>query len=121
MTERVAKYIHLSLGTLCVILGLIGAVLPVMPTTVFMILAAFFFTKGSPKLRQKLLDNAYFGPTIRTWEETGAIPRRVKVISIAMMGTAFTVSLFYLPTIWLVIQGGLITIAIAYILTRPDA
>ncbi|PTQ72642.1 YbaN family protein [Celeribacter persicus] len=122
MTDRMSKYMHLTLGWLCVLLGAIGAVLPVMPTTGFLILAAFFFTKGSPRLRQWLLDHAQFGPTIRAWEETGAIPRRIKVISISMMMLSFVpTTLMGVPWPWIAIQAVLIATGALYILTRPDA
>lgn len=117
-----SKYLHLTLGWLCVALGFIGAVLPVMPTTGFLILAAFFFTKGSPRLRQWLLNHAHFGPTIRAWEETGAIPRRIKILSISMMMLSFVpTTLMGVPWPWIAVQAVLIALGALYILTRPDA
>ncbi|NIY80211.1 DUF454 domain-containing protein [Celeribacter sp. HF31] len=122
MTDRIVKYIHLTLGALCVALGVIGVFLPVMPTTIFLILAAFFFTKGSPRLRQMLLDNARFGPSIQNWEETGAIPRRIKLLSITMMMSSFIPTLLLrVPPLYLGLQAVLIGIGALYILTRPDA
>ncbi|MCA0045189.1 YbaN family protein [Celeribacter litoreus] len=121
MTERLSRYIHFSLGALCIALGFIGIFLPVMPTTVFILLAAFFFTKGSPRVRQWLLDHAHFGPSIRAWEETGAIPRRIKWIAISMMAVTFGVCLFFLPPLVLTLQAALMIIGALYILTRPDA
>lgn len=121
MTERITKYIHLTLGVFCVALGFIGIFLPVMPTTVFLILAAFFFTKGSPRLRQWLINHGHFGPGIRAWEETGAIPRRIKALSIAMMLSSFIPTLLLgiaLP--YLGLQALLIATGALYILTRPD-
>ncbi|WP_417275354.1 YbaN family protein [Celeribacter halophilus] len=122
MTDRIVKLIHLTLGTLCVILGFIGAFLPVMPTTIFVILAAFFFTKGSPRLRSYLLEHRIFGPNIRAWEETGAIPRRIKVVSISMMLLSFVPTLLLrVPPLYLGLQAVLIGAGAAYILSRPDA
>lgn len=122
MTDRIVKYIHLTLGALCVMLGFVGVFLPVMPTTIFLILAAFFFTKGSPRLRGWLLNHGHFGPSIRTWEETGAIPRRIKVVSVTMMLSSFIPTLILrVPPIYLGLQAVLIAIGALYILTRPDA
>ncbi|SFI53564.1 YbaN family protein [Celeribacter neptunius] len=121
MTDRIIRYIHLTLGVFCVALGFIGVFLPVMPTTIFLILAAFFFTKGSPRLRQWLLDHAHFGPGIRAWEKTGAIPRRIKAISITMMMMSFIPTLLLaVPPIYLGLQAALIGAGALYILTRPD-
>ncbi|WP_417267021.1 YbaN family protein [Celeribacter baekdonensis] len=122
MVARMSKYVHLALGGLCVALGLIGAVLPVMPTTVFLILAAFFFTKGSPRLRMWLLDHAHFGPLIRDWEATGAIPRRIKILSLSMMAASFGICVILgLPAYVLIAQAVLMSAGAAYILTRPDS
>nr|WP_319250314.1 YbaN family protein [uncultured Celeribacter sp.] len=116
------KLLHLMLGCLCVLLAAIGAVLPVMPTTVFLILAAFFFTKGSPRLRQWLLDNPRIGPTIRDWEATGAIPRRIKLLSVSMMAGSFVLACFLDMHIALrVLHFALIAAGSAYVLSRPDA
>lgn len=117
-----SKYIHLALGWACVALGMIGVVLPVLPTTVFFILAAFFFSKGSPRLRGWLINHAKFGPSIRAWEETGAIPRRAKQMAIAMMsGTFLICALIGLPVWVLLSQVVLMGTGAAYILSRPDA
>ena len=122
MTEQMRKLLHLVLGCLCVLLAAIGAVLPVMPTTVFLILAAFFFTKGSPRLRQWLLDNPRIGPTIRDWEATGAIPRRIKLLSVSMMAGSFVLACFLDMHIALrLLHFGLIAAGSAYVLSRPDA
>jgi len=81
-----------------------------------------FFTKGSPRLRSYLLEHRIFGPNIRAWEETGAIPRRIKVVSISMMLLSFVPTLLLrVPPLYLGLQAVLIGAGAAYILTRPDA
>lgn len=116
------RYVHLSLGWLCLALGAVGAVLPIMPTTVFIILAAFFFTKGSPRLRQWLLDSPHFGPPIRAWEETGAIPRRIKVLALTMMACGLALSAYFgFSQMVLVVQALCMAAVSAYIVSRPDA
>lgn len=116
------KYTHLALGWICVGLGLIGAVLPLLPTTVFFILAAFFFTKGSPRLRHWMITHPKLGPPIQNWEETGSIAPRIKLIALAMMGLTLAMSVaFALPVKVILIQSLCMSAAALYILTRPNS
>lgn len=68
----------LALGLAFVALGVIGAILPLMPTTIFLILAAGCFARSSPRLERWLLEHARFGPALRAWRAERAIPRRAK-------------------------------------------
>ena len=81
----VTKVLYLIAGMICLLLGLIGVVLPLLPTTPFVLLAAFCFSRSSEKLHRKLLENKLFGPLIRDWEESGVIPLKAKCIGSAMM------------------------------------
>lgn len=76
------KYFLVSGGVLCVTLGSIGIVLPGIPTTPFLLLAAACFARSSPRFHKKLLDNKVFGPVIRDWEENRTIPRKAKIIGL---------------------------------------
>ena len=66
------------LGLFLVALGIIGAFLPLMPTTIFLILAAGCFARSSPRLEAWLLDHPRHGPALRAWRAEGAISRRGK-------------------------------------------
>jgi len=89
-----ARYLYFSLGCLLVALGIIGAMLPVMPTTIFLILAAACFARSSPAWERWLLEHPRFGHTLRSWREEGAIPRRAKLLACIGMTIGFV--LFYI-------------------------
>ncbi|MBU0946484.1 MAG: YbaN family protein [Proteobacteria bacterium] len=76
------KYFLVSGGLLCVSLASIGVFLPGLPTTPFLLLAAACFTRSSPRLHKKLLDNKVFGGLIRNWEENRTVPRKAKIIGL---------------------------------------
>lgn len=116
-----SKFFYMALGWGAVGLGLLGVVLPVLPTTPFLLVAAFAFGKSSPTARNWLIEHAHFGPTIRDWEERGAISRRAKVLATSMMALVLAVSIWKGLPLWvLILQGGLITAGAAFVLTRPD-
>ena len=122
MTDVFGRYLHLGLGWLCVGLALLGVLLPLLPTTVFLILAAYFFTKGSPRARAWLLDHAHFGPPIRAWEDSGAIAPKYKRIAVGMMGTVLLLSVLFGLKPWIIaVQALCMSCAATYILTRPNA
>jgi len=75
---RLVRLGWIALGWFFTGLGVIGALLPVMPTTIFLILAAACFARGSPRLERWLLDHPRFGPTLVAWRRDGAIGRRAK-------------------------------------------
>ncbi|WP_448247184.1 YbaN family protein [Thalassotalea agariperforans] len=60
----------------------LGVVLPLLPTTPFLLVATACFAKSSPRFHQKLLDNKVFGPLITNWRETRSIPKKAKVIAL---------------------------------------
>jgi uncharacterized membrane protein YbaN (DUF454 family) len=115
------RILWLVCGLAFLALGLIGVVLPVLPTTPFLLLAAGCFAKSSPRLHGWLLSHRVFGPPIRNWEENGAISRRAKRLAVGSMAAVFAVSLM-LGLSWpvLLAQGALIAVGCGFVLTRPD-
>ena len=108
-------------GLLALGLGIVGIFLPVLPTTPLVLLAAFCFGNGSPRLRAWIVAHRSFGPMIADWETTGAIPRRVKYFACAVMGVTFLTCLMLgLPPHLLWIQGILMGLGAIYVVTRPD-
>jgi uncharacterized membrane protein YbaN (DUF454 family) len=91
--NRVTHALIFSAGWLSFSLGAIGVVLPVLPTTPFMILAAACFAKTSPRFHKWLLANKVFGPLIKNWQEERFIERRVKMRALAIIALTFIVSI----------------------------
>lgn len=79
------------LGWTCVGLGAIGVVMPVMPTVPFLLLAAFCFERGSPKLHQWLMEHRTFGPSLRHWRNHRVIRPYAKALSLSCISA----SVFY--------------------------
>lgn len=112
----------LALGWCLVALGFVGAFLPVLPTTPFLILAAACFARSSARLERRLLEHPRFGPTLREWRERGAIPRRAKAM--ALFGTALGFLLFLAtghhgPALTLAVVALMLS-GIGYVFTRPS-
>jgi len=81
------------LGWLFFGLGVLGAVLPVLPTTPFMLLAAWAFSNSSRRFEHWLLEHRWFGPGVKRWRAHRVVPARVKRVSYATMLVTFTLSL----------------------------
>ncbi|ARO15901.1 inner membrane protein ybaN (plasmid) [Ketogulonicigenium robustum] len=109
------------LGCLMVVLGVIGAVLPLMPTTVFLILAAWCFGRSSPRLEAWLLNHPRFGPTLRAWRKDGAIPLRAKYFAVGGITLGYALFFWGARPGWLLAIGVLIPMAAIamWIVTRP--
>jgi len=121
MSSSAKRGVYFALGLLMLALGIVGAFLPVMPTTIFIILAAWCFGRSSPRFEGWLLGHATFGPPLRAWREQGAIPRRGKIM--AWTGMALGYGLFWLskPGPWVAVGVSLIFVAGAvYVGTRPE-
>lgn len=88
------RAVFILAGSLCVLLGLIGLVLPIMPTTIFLILAAACFARASTRFYNLLLNSPAFGPAIREWRSHRSIPWRTKLVALAITAASFAVSIF---------------------------
>ncbi|MGB3739536.1 MAG: YbaN family protein [Pontixanthobacter sp.] len=84
--------LFLAGGIVAVALAAIGAVLPIMPTVPFLLLAVFCFARSNPEWEARILDHPTWGPQVRDWRERRAIARRSKVLAILAMtaGAVFT-------------------------------
>ncbi|MDE2935961.1 MAG: YbaN family protein [Chloroflexota bacterium] len=91
--DRLRRYLLMAFGVLCLSLGAIGVVVPGLPTTVFVILAAWAFVRSCPVLHRWLLENRLFGPRLRAWYEDPTLPRVGKLLIIAAIATSITISI----------------------------
>jgi len=107
-------------GALALLLGIIGIALPLLPTTPFLLLAAFCFSKGSERVHDWLVAHPRLGTPIREWREHGAISRRAKVAAgIAMVLAIVAAAAFGAPRNILLLQAGVMVFVALFIFTRP--
>jgi uncharacterized membrane protein YbaN (DUF454 family) len=98
--SRLMRLIYLWLGFAALLLGALGVVLPVLPTTPFVLLAAACFARSSARFHQHLLTHRIAGPIVREWEQHRSMPPGVKPWAFVLMGVSFGVSIFLVPSPW---------------------
>lgn len=109
------KALYILLGTLSLILGIIGIFLPLLPTTPFLLLAAALYVRSSPRLYDWLLNQKYLGPYIRNFRENKAIPLRAKIVSVSLIWITMLYCIFCLvPYVWLKVVLLLIATGTSY-------
>jgi uncharacterized membrane protein YbaN (DUF454 family) len=102
-------------------LGLLGVLLPGLPTVPFVLLAAFAAARGSPRLRARLLAHRRFGPLIRDWERDGTVSRRAKWLATAMMAASAVLLGLFAARAWQAALGIAAMAAVAaWLWRRPE-
>ncbi|WP_300213383.1 YbaN family protein [Rhodoferax sp.] len=91
------RWVWLLCGALCLLLGVIGIVLPLLPTTPFVLLAAYCFSLGSARYEQWLLTHPRFGPMVRDWRSQRAVPLRAKQVAWTTMAISSGVAWWFMP------------------------
>ena len=94
MKSKSLRAVYIALGTASLSLGILGAFLPGLPTTVFVLIAAYFYSKSSDRLYQALINSKRFGKVIRDWEESKIMPSRAKFIAYTSMLISSVVVLY---------------------------
>ena len=114
------RILWIGLGSLALALGLLGIVLPLLPTTPFLLLAAYAFARSSERLHDWLVTHPRLGRPIADWRREGAVSRRAKALALAAMALAFGAGLLADPgpTV-LAIHAVVLLLAAAFVLTRP--
>ncbi|WP_066797939.1 YbaN family protein [Sphingomonas soli] len=114
------RHLYLIAGFFSLGLAVIGAILPVMPTTIFVILAAYCFARSSPALEARLLNHPGFGPHIIAWRERGAISRKGKVAASIAFAASILVALIFAPWPWSVAPIVAALVIGSWIWSRPE-
>jgi uncharacterized protein len=120
---RFGKVFYIIVGWFCVALGLLGVIMPLLPTTPFLLLAVWAFGKSSPALAERIRSHAVLGPPIRDWQDHGVIPLYAKVLALLMMTAS--AGYLWLKADWPAWVLTAVTFGFAavssYILSRPSA
>lgn len=115
------RTILISLGLLCVGLGFVGVFVPGIPTTIFLIIALWAFTKSSEKLRHWLLNHKRFGPILNNWQEHKVVPRRAKILMVVLMSLAVVLFYYSLQNLYLTIGLIIVLVSVAiYVISLPS-
>ena len=123
LVKKIKNLLLVILGLICLGLGIIGYIMPGLPGTIWLILAATFFVKSSDRLYNFVVDNRLFGAQVKTFLKTGAMSLRAKTMSLIYMWGFYIISivlepyglLFKIPVAVLALAGTI------YILSRPTA
>jgi len=123
---RIKKYIYIGLGILATIIGIIGIFIPILPTTPFLLLAAYLFSKSSERFLHWLLTNKLCGNYIDNYRSGRGLPLKQKVLTVLLLWVTIGLSVFvFVDTLWVQILLLLIALAVTLHLImiktcRPD-
>ena len=120
MSAATPRRLWAVVGGISLAIGVVGIVIPLLPTTPFLILAAYCFSRGSRRLHDWLLGHPVFGPPVRDWREHRAVSRRAKFSAMIAIALIFALSVFLEAPGWALALQGVILVSVAvYLLTRP--
>ncbi len=115
MVSDFKKFLLILAGSFSLILGLIGIVVPLLPTTPFLLLSAACFFKSSDKLYKKLISNKYLGSYIKNYREKKGVPRKIKIVAISTLwATILFSAICIINLIWFKILLLIIASAVTY-------
>lgn len=118
--SKALRALLMTSGFISVGLGIIGAILPVLPTTPFLILAAVCFSYSSEKFFNKIINNKYFGKNVKDYLEGRGIPMKAKIAAISILWISIGVSAWFIQILWIKILLPTLAVFISwFILNKP--
>lgn len=121
MRQNDAKYIYLVIGWIFTGLGFVGVFLPLLPTTPFLLVAVWAFSKSSPALKKWLYEHPKFGPYISDWFDHGVVSQKAKILSVSMMALGLGFTVYSSGNIYVILTVTMVLVATAtFIMTRPS-
>lgn len=108
------------MGVCALALGGLGVVLPLLPTTPFLILAAYCFARSHPEWEARLLNHPRTGPAIIAWRERGAIPLIAKRLATLMLAISAVAGWFTLPGDWRYLPLSIGVVILLWMWSRPS-
>ena len=114
------RRLYLAGGLISMALGAVGALLPLMPTVPFLLLAVYCFARSNPAWEKRILDHPHWGPQVRDWRDRRAISRRAKTLAIGAMTTGAVFTYFTLGAPYYWISIAILVIAGSWIATRNE-
>jgi uncharacterized membrane protein YbaN (DUF454 family) len=115
------RILWLLVGCGALVAAVVGAILPLVPTTPFLLVGVFAFSRSSPRLEAWLLQHPHLGPPIDAWRRNGAISRRTKAVAVAtMVATPIASLAFGVGTGILLLQCAVLAAVAVFVLSRPE-
>jgi uncharacterized protein len=114
------RWLYIAIGWVFVVAGMIGVVVPGWPTTIFIILATYFFARSSPRFYNYVMNHRIFGPLIRDWRDGKGMTARAKTIAVTTIVLTITLSISVIPvTAVKVLLGMIMVVLCSYLLSLP--
>lgn len=113
--------LYTLLAILCIALALLGLVIPGLPTTPFLLLAAWAANRGSPRLHRWLIHHRHLGPPLRDWEQQRAVRPRAKLLAVTLLAASWGLMLWrgIAPAVLVPLTLAFVAVA-AFVVTRPS-
>jgi uncharacterized membrane protein YbaN (DUF454 family) len=120
MMAGLKRRLYLTLGVCSAAMGAAGVALPLVPTTPFLLVSVWAFSRSSPRLQRWIETHPRFGPPLAAWRERRAIPRRAKALAAAALATSWSVTAVAVGGVLVPVVSGVALSGVAlWILTRP--
>ena len=120
MTGGLKRRLYLALGVLSAVMGAAGVVLPLVPTTPFLLVSVWAFSRSSPRFQRYIETHPRFGPPLAAWRERRAIPRRAKALAAVALAASWGVTAAMVGGVLVpAVSGAALGAVGLWILTRP--